>query len=141
VTLFALALDIPRVNLSSTTLFSANYLNSSFGMFNSEIFHIATLLFMSLMLCLISSSESLLTARALGDLMNKKEEISDKNLNKELCAQGIGNTLCGIFGGIPITGVIVRSAANINAGGQTRWSTILHGFWILVFVPIFYKHH
>lgn len=137
VTLFSLSLDLPRVSISSATLFSSNYLNSSLSFLQTDFMNIISLVFMGFMLCLIASSESLLTARALGDLTSKKEEITNKNLNKELCAQGIGNTLCGIFGGIPITGVIVRSAANITAGAQTRWSAILHGVWILLFVLFF----
>src|SRR5690606_8416112 len=45
-----------------------------------------------------------------------------------------GNTLCGFVGALPMTGVIVRSSANIQAGGQTRVAAILHGAWLLVFV-------
>jgi MFS superfamily sulfate permease-like transporter len=137
VTLFSLSLEMPRVSLAATSLFSENFLGNSLSYFKSDVVQLMGMIFMGFMVCLIASSESLLTARALGDLSEKKEEISDKNLNKELCAQGVGNTLCSILGGIPITGVIVRSAANINAGAQTRWSTILHGIWILVFVTFF----
>ena len=42
--------------------------------------------------------------------------------------------LCGLLGALPMTGVIVRSSANVQAGGRTRFSAILHGFWLLVFV-------
>jgi len=51
-----------------------------------------------------------------------------------LLAQGVGNTIAGLIGGLPVTGVIVRSAANIDAGARTRWSAILHGILLLVFV-------
>jgi MFS superfamily sulfate permease-like transporter len=54
--------------------------------------------------------------------------------NKELRAQGIGNFLCGAVGALPMTGVIVRSSANIQAGAMTRASAIMHGVWILAFV-------
>jgi MFS superfamily sulfate permease-like transporter len=54
--------------------------------------------------------------------------------DRELSAQGIGNMLCGLVGGLPMTGVIVRSAANVQAGGKTRLSAILHGVWLLLFV-------
>jgi MFS superfamily sulfate permease-like transporter len=54
--------------------------------------------------------------------------------DKELAAQGIGNMICGGLGALPMTGVIVRSAANVQAGGRTRLSAILHGLWLLVFV-------
>jgi MFS superfamily sulfate permease-like transporter len=56
--------------------------------------------------------------------------------DKELRAQGIGNLLCGVFGALPMTGVIVRSSANVQAGARTRLSTILHGAWILSFVAL-----
>lgn len=54
--------------------------------------------------------------------------------NRELIAQGIGNTLSGLIGGLPITSVIVRSSVNINAGAQTKLSTILHGVLLLASV-------
>jgi MFS superfamily sulfate permease-like transporter len=56
--------------------------------------------------------------------------------NKELRAQGVGNLLCGLAGALPMTGVIVRSSANVQAGAKTRWSTIMHGAWILGFVAL-----
>ena len=58
----------------------------------------------------------------------------ESNTNRELLAQGVGNTIAGLIGGLPVTGVIVRSAANIDAGARTRWSAILHGILLLVFV-------
>jgi MFS superfamily sulfate permease-like transporter len=58
------------------------------------------------------------------------------NYNKELRAQGVGNLLCGVAGALPMTGVIVRSSANVQAGATTRLSTILHGTWILGFVAL-----
>jgi MFS superfamily sulfate permease-like transporter len=54
--------------------------------------------------------------------------------DQELMAQGIGNTVCGLLGALPMTGVIVRSAANVQAGAKTQWSAFLHGMWLLVFV-------
>ncbi len=56
------------------------------------------------------------------------------NYDRELIAQGVGNMACGILGAIPLTGVIIRSAANVAAGAHTRLSSILHGLWLLVFV-------
>ena len=53
---------------------------------------------------------------------------------RELIAQGAGNLLSGLLGGLAITGVVVRSNANITAGGRTRLSGILHGVWVLLFV-------
>jgi MFS superfamily sulfate permease-like transporter len=54
--------------------------------------------------------------------------------DRELRAQGIGNIVAGFLGGLPMTGVIVRSAANIQAGAQTRASAMLHGVWLLALV-------
>ncbi|WP_322617807.1 SulP family inorganic anion transporter [Pseudomonas sp. BIC9C] len=56
------------------------------------------------------------------------------DFDRELSAQGVGNMLCGLFGALPMTGVIVRSSANLQAGASTRFSTILHGLWLLAFV-------
>ena len=58
------------------------------------------------------------------------------NYNKELWAQGVGNMPCGAAGALPMTGVIVHSSANVQAGAQTRLSAILHGVWILAFVAL-----
>lgn len=58
------------------------------------------------------------------------------NYNRELTAQGVGNMICGLLGALPMTGVIVRSSANVDAGAKTRLSTILHGMWLLVFVAL-----
>lgn len=83
-------------------------------------------------LCFIASAETLLCATAV-DRMHNGERT---NYNKELFAQGVGNSICGLFGALPMTGVIVRSSANVNAGGKTRASAILHGAWILGLVAL-----
>lgn len=54
--------------------------------------------------------------------------------NQELVAQGIGNTLAGLLGGIPITSVIVRSSVNIEAGAESKFSTLIHGFLLTISV-------
>jgi MFS superfamily sulfate permease-like transporter len=77
----------------------------------------------------IASAETLLSASA----VDRMQTLHRTNYDKELRAQGIGNLLCGIVGSIPMTGVIVRSSANVQAGAQTRLSTILHGLWLLIF--------
>ena len=51
--------------------------------------------------------------------------------NRELMAQGVGNVVSGLIGGLPITQVIVRSSTNIQSGGRTKLSAILHGFVLL----------
>lgn len=87
----------------------------------------------ALALMVVASSESLLCAVATDRLHTGARA----DLKKELIAQGIGNTLSGFLGALPITGVIVRSSANIAAGATTKWSAVLHGVWALVFVMAF----
>jgi len=79
-------------------------------------------------IAIIASLETLLNLEAVENLDPRKVVASP---NKELIAQGVGNTLSGIIGGIPITSVIVRSSVNINAGAQTKLSTIFHGGLLL----------
>ncbi|MEI9901375.1 MAG: SulP family inorganic anion transporter [Hyphomicrobium sp.] len=78
----------------------------------------------------IASAETLLCATAV-DQMHKGPRTK---YDRELAAQGVGNTICGFLGVLPMTGVIVRSGANVEAGGETRMSAILHGVWLLLFV-------
>lgn len=78
---------------------------------------------------LITSVQSLLTAVA----TDRMHSGPTTELNRELIGQGASNVVSGAIGGLPIAGVIVRSAANIKAGAKTRASTILHGFWVLLF--------
>jgi len=78
----------------------------------------------------IASAETLLCATAV-DQMHAGERTK---YDKELRAQGIGNAICGALGALPMTGVIVRSGANVEAGAKTRASAIMHGVWLLLFV-------
>ncbi|MCD2190062.1 SulP family inorganic anion transporter [Actinomycetospora soli] len=78
---------------------------------------------------IIASIESLLSAVA----VDRMRPGSQTDLDRELVGQGAGNTLSGLLGGLPITGVIVRSTTNVAAGGRTRVSAILHGVWVVVF--------
>lgn len=80
----------------------------------------------------IASAETLLCASAVDQLHQGPRTKYDK----ELAAQGVGNTICGLLGVLPMTGVIVRSSANVEAGGKTRVSAILHGAWLLLFVAV-----
>lgn len=89
-----------------------------------------SLLVPALTLAVIASAETLLCATAVDQLHRGPRT----NYDRELTAQGFGNFLCGLVGGLPMTGVIVRSAANIEAGAKTRLSAIFHGAWLLVFV-------
>jgi MFS superfamily sulfate permease-like transporter len=87
----------------------------------------------ALALALIASAETLLSAVAIDEM----HKASKTRYDRELLAQGIGNFLCGLVGALPMTGVIVRSTANVQAGAKSRASTILHGLWILIFVAVF----
>jgi MFS superfamily sulfate permease-like transporter len=80
----------------------------------------------------IASAETLLCATAV-DQMHRGPRTK---YDRELAAQGIGNTICGALGVLPMTGVIVRSSANVEAGAVTKWSAIFHGFWLLLFVSV-----
>ena len=86
----------------------------------------------ALEVALIASAETLLCAVAV-DRMHSGPRT---RFDRELFAQGVGNTLCGLVGALPMTGVIVRSSANIDAGGKTRLSTMLHGAWLLGMVAL-----
>lgn len=83
-------------------------------------------------LAVVASAETLLTARAIDTLAAARGIDSKARLDTEMMAQGVGNLVSGACGGMPMTGVIVRSAANVNFGGETRWSTVLHGLWLLI---------
>ena len=85
-----------------------------------------------LSLAVVASAESLLCAVA----TDKMHTGPRSNLDRELLAQGLANTLSGLVGGLPITGVIVRSAANVAAGAKTRVSAFLHGVWMLLFLTL-----
>ncbi len=101
----------------------------------SEFSHILnpTVILNALVITFIASAETLLTSAAIDKMCTR----SKTDYDKEIIAQGIGNSLSGFLGGLPITGVIVRSAANINANAQTRLSAVLHGVWLLLFVSVF----
>ncbi|MEL6237980.1 MAG: SulP family inorganic anion transporter [Pseudomonadota bacterium] len=78
----------------------------------------------------VASAETLLCATAVDQMHSGVRTDYDK----ELRAQGVGNLLCGAIGALPMTGVIVRSTANVQAGATTRLSAIVHGFWLLLTV-------
>lgn len=81
-------------------------------------------------IALVASAETLLCCVAVDQMQSKIRTKYDR----ELFAQGVGNFLCGCLGALPMTGVIVRSAANVQAGASSRASAILHGIWLAVFV-------
>ena len=84
-------------------------------------------------LALVASAETLLSATAVDRMQTRARTKYDK----ELFAQGVGNTICGFLGVLPMTGVIVRSSVNIQSGARSRMSAIMHGCWILLLVLSF----
>lgn len=86
-------------------------------------------------LALVASLETLLSIEAIDDL-DPYQRVTNKE--RELKAQGVGNMLSGLVGGLPITSVIVRSSANVNAGAKSKMSAVYHGVLLLLcvaFIP------
>ncbi len=81
---------------------------------------------------LIASAESLFSAAA----VDRMHDGPRTDFNKELMAQGVGNAICGVLGALPLTAVIVRSSANVQAGAKTKLSRILHGLWLVLFAAL-----
>lgn len=91
-----------------------------------------SLIVSAIAIAFIASAETLLSAAA----VDRMHDGVRTDYNKELRAQGVGNLLCGVVNALPMTGVIVRSSANVQAGAMTRMSAVLHGVWILGFVAL-----
>ena len=87
-------------------------------------------------IAIVASLESLLNVKA-GEKLDKKHRYCSKD--QELVAQGFGNLVAGLIGGIPVTSVIVRTSVNIQAGSKTKMSTILHGLF-LFFAVLFIEN-
>ncbi|MBC7854261.1 MAG: sulfate transporter [Pirellulaceae bacterium] len=86
-----------------------------------------------LTIAIVASLETLLNLEAVDKIDPQQRETPP---SRELLAQGVGNVLCGLCGGMPMTSVIVRSSVNIGAGSQTRLSAIFHGVLLLVCVML-----
>lgn len=84
-----------------------------------------------LLFLFVSSLESLLTVKAF-DFM--KTGAAKANSNKDLEAQGIGNFILGLVGGLPIISEVVRTTANVGFGGKTAWANLFHGLFLLIFL-------
>ncbi|MEQ6122683.1 SulP family inorganic anion transporter [Pseudotenacibaculum sp. MALMAid0570] len=114
-------------------------LNSFFGQFtfpNFAAFSDPSIWIVAFTIALVASLETLLCVEATDKLD------PDKNVtptNRELLAQGAGNMISGLIGGLPITQVIVRSSANIQSGGRSKASAIIHGFFLLISVMLIPK--
>jgi MFS superfamily sulfate permease-like transporter len=87
----------------------------------------------AIVIAAVASIESLLSVEAADKLSGSNKPTSK---NRELFAQGLGNTLCGLVGGIPVTAVIVRTSANVTGGAKTKLSAVLHGCWLLACVVV-----
>ena len=126
-TVVSLFLPIPdslRVNLPD------NLFRGHIGPHLPELSGIHEVFFAALTIALVASVESLLSAVAI----DKMAGGARSSMDRELIGQGAANTISGLLGGLPITGVIVRSSTNVKAGAKTRSAAILHGVWILLFV-------
>lgn len=95
------------------------------GLANPKVYILAVTI------AIIASLESLLSTEA-GDKIDPQKRVSPTN--RELKAQGIGNVISGLIGGLPLTAVIVRTSANVNAGSKTKLSAIIHGILLLISV-------
>lgn len=84
-------------------------------------------------IAVVASLETLLSVEAT-DKLDPNKQVT--NTNRELLAQGAGNIISGLIGGLPVTQVIVRSSANIQSGGKTKLSAILHGLFLLICVAL-----
>jgi MFS superfamily sulfate permease-like transporter len=94
-----------------------------------SVFRAAMMIFITaLTLAIVASLESLLCAEATDKLDPKRRQT---DLNQELRAQGIGNVVSGMVGGLPVTQVIVRSSTNIQSGGQSRFAAFVHGIFLI----------
>jgi MFS superfamily sulfate permease-like transporter len=119
-----MGLGIARVDLPELARSLRVLRPSDFGALDADILRSA------LAIAFIASAETLLCAGAVDQMHAGPRTRYDQ----ELAAQGAGNLICGLFGGLPMTGVIVRSAANVEAGAKTRRAAVLHGLWLLLAV-------
>jgi len=107
---------------------------SFFGQFSFPNFSVITngsVWLVAFTIALVASLETLLCVEAT-DKLDPHNNVTPTN--RELFAQGTGNIISGMIGGLPITQVIVRSSANIQSGGRTKMSAIIHGFFLLISV-------
>ena len=111
------------------SFFNALHLPNWSSLINPEVIKVA------LTLALVASLETMLCIEA-ADKMDPHKNTTNKN--RELIAQGLGNSVAGLIGALPITSVVVRTSANIDAGAASKFSTVLHGLWLLmalIFIP------
>ncbi|MCT4641006.1 MAG: SulP family inorganic anion transporter [Bacteriovoracaceae bacterium] len=123
----AFALDLKYVNLPDNIMANLHIIDMQ------SIQGISISMIMAaLAIAFVATVESLLSVNAVDKLADMKSDY-----NKETMAQGLGNFVAGIFGVLPLTGVIVRSSANIESGGKTKMAAVMHGIWLLLLIAIF----
>ncbi|KAA3631171.1 MAG: SulP family inorganic anion transporter [Bacteroidetes bacterium] len=126
--------NIPSLNLKAEQVVAipvADSLSGFFGQFTFPAFESITnpaVWITGITIAVVASLETLLCLEAT-DKLDPYKRVSPAN--RELKAQGVGNLLSGLIGGLPITQVIVRSSTNIQSGGRTKMSAILHGVILL----------
>lgn len=113
------------VNLPSITEIQEGFALPSLSAFANENVWIV-----AITIAVVASIETLLCIEAT-DKLDPLKRVTDTN--RELKAQGVGNLISGLLGGLPMTSVVVRSSANITSGGRTKLSTIFHGFLLISF--------
>lgn len=124
-----MGLPINLVNVPSNLMDAISLPSTSSLLMLTDMSYLGAIL----ALAVIASAESLLSASA----VDKMHTGPRANYDRELLAQGVGNTVAGLVGALPLTGVIVRSSANVLAGARTRVSAILHAVWLLALVLVF----
>ncbi len=118
--------NLPEINTFSD--FTSSFIHPDFGAFsNPKVYEVAFII------AAVASLETLLNIEAI----DKIDPSNNKTpANRELIAQGVGNIVAGLLGGIPLTSVIVRSSANVNAGGKTQTASVIHGLLFIVTVAL-----
>ncbi|HCA64924.1 MAG TPA: SulP family inorganic anion transporter, partial [Pseudomonas sp.] len=123
-----LGLDVRRVEVPDNLADAISWLQPA----DLLAFADPGLLVAALAVAFIASAETLLSAAA----VDRMHQGPRADFDRELTAQGVGNMLCGVLGALPMTGVIVRSSANVQAGARTRLSAMLHALWLLAAVVL-----
>ncbi|MCM3882256.1 SulP family inorganic anion transporter [Frankia sp. R82] len=119
--------DVPRVDLPASLFDAVELPDLPDHAWSGVLLGIVTV-------AIVASVESLLSAVAVDQLATSRGWRGPRvDLDRELIGQGSANLLSGVLGGLPVTGVIVRSSTNVAAGARTRASAILHGVWMLGF--------
>ncbi|MEP7372556.1 MAG: SulP family inorganic anion transporter [Chitinophagaceae bacterium] len=135
--LFGILMALLFKNIPALTLQESQFVNIPADMFSEiklpdyhSVFTNAAIWKNAVVICIVACLETLLSIEAV-DKIDPYNRITPQN--RELIAQGTGNFISGLLGGLPITAVIVRSSANAEAGARTKLSGIFHGLWLFVF--------